>query len=171
MSKGLTGGFLPLGATAVTESIYDAFLSEDRMKTFFHGHSYTANPIACAAALASLELFDEESEDRRITIEVAHARHLEAFRGVKGVRATRQIGTVAAIELDGKTGYLSEVGREVAAFALDNHVLLRPLGNVVYCLPPYCTTESELDGVYHVMRRFLDGERAAAPGSGGPVDD
>ena len=87
MSKGISGGTLPLGATAASEAIYDAFRSDDRAKTFFHGHSYTANPIACAAALASLELFDEESEDHRIRIEVAHARELQALRGVRGVRA------------------------------------------------------------------------------------
>ena len=171
MSKGLTVGFLPLGATAVTESIFDAFLSEDRMKTFFHGHSYTANPIACAAALASLDLFDDESEDARVGIEVAHARHLESIRSVKGIRSTRQIGTVAAIELEAATGYLSEIGREVAAFAMENDVLLRPLGNVVYCLPPYCSTEDEIDRVYDVIGRFLEGERAAPITSGGPVDD
>lgn len=171
MSKGLTGGFLPLGATAATEAIYDAFLSEDRTKTFFHGHSYTANPIACAAAVASLELLDEESEDLRIGIEVAHARRLEEFRNARGVRATRQIGTIAAIELDNGGGYLSDVGRGVAALAMEHDVLLRPLGNVVYCLPPYCTTAEEIDRVYDVVQRYLDGERADALPSGGPVDD
>lgn len=163
MSKGLTGGTLPLGATAATESIYDAFRSEDRTKTFFHGHSFTANPIACAAALASLELFDDDSADHRIRIEVAHGRHLQALRGVRGIKATRQIGTVAAIELEAPPGYLSAIGRELAAFALSNNVLLRPLGNVVYCLPPYCTTELELDQVYRVIQRFVSGERAGGP--------
>ena len=171
MSKGLTGGVLPLGATAATETIFDAFLDGDRSKTFFHGHSYTANPIACAAALASLSLFDEDSDDDRIRIEVTHARHLEALRGTRGVRAVRQLGTVAAIELESTPGYLSEIGRELAAFAIGEGVLLRPLGNVAYCLPPYCTTDDELDRVYGVIERFLDGERASTPGSGGPVDD
>ena len=171
MSKGLTGGVLPLGATAVTEAIYDAFLSEDRTKTFFHGHSYTANPIACAAALAALQLFDDESEDHRIRIEVAHARHLEAMRGKRGVRAVRQIGTVAAVELDAPAGYLSDIGRELAAYSLSQGVLLRPLGNVAYILPPYCITDDELTQVYDVLHRFLEGARAAAPTSGGPVDD
>ncbi len=160
LSKGLTGGVLPLGATAATEQIYDAFRSEDRTKTFFHGHSFTANPIACAAALASLELFDDDSEDHRIRIEVAHGRHLAALRGVKGVRATRQIGTVAAVELEATPGYLSAIGRELSAFALSNDVLLRPLGNIAYCLPPYCTTEMELNRVYDVIQRFVSGERA-----------
>lgn len=171
MSKGLTGGHLPLGATAASEEIFDAFSSTDRTRTFFHGHSFTANPIACAAALASLELFDDESESERVRIEVAHAQHLSAIRGVKGVKAVRQIGTVAAMELEAEPGYLSEIGRELAAFALSQRVLLRPLGNVVYCLPPYCTTNRELDAVYAVIRRFLDGERAEKPGSGGPFDD
>ncbi len=175
LSKGLTGGALPLGVTAATEAIYDAFLSDDRTRSFFHGHSFTANPIACAAALASLELFDDDSEDDRIRIEVAHARHLDVVRRHPGVRAVRHIGTVAAVELAAPAGYLSDIGRELAAFALVNDVLLRPLGNVAYCLPPYCTTDAELALVYDVLGRFLDGERApshdAMPTAGGPIDD
>ncbi|MES2524533.1 MAG: adenosylmethionine--8-amino-7-oxononanoate transaminase [Gemmatimonadota bacterium] len=171
MSKGLTGGMLPLGATAATERIYDAFRSTDRTKTFFHGHSFTANPLACAAALASLELFDDDSEDARIRIEVAHARQLADVRGKRGVRAVRQLGTVGAIELEAPPGYLSEIGRELAAYALGEGVLLRPLGNVAYCLPPYCTSDDELAQVYGVIHRFLDGARAAAPPTGGPIDD
>lgn len=160
LSKGLTGGSLALGATVATESIYDAFLSADRRHTFFHGHSYTANPIACAAALASLLLYDEASDDNRIRIEVAHANHLATFRGHKGVLSTRQIGTVAALELVAEPGYLSNIGRELAAYSLEQGVLVRPLGNVAYCLPPYCTTNEELNRVYDVFRRFLDGARA-----------
>jgi len=171
LSKGLTGGTLPLGVTAATEAIFDAFLDTDRSKTFFHGHSFTANPIACAAALASLSLFDEESENHRVRIEVAHARELDTLRGTRGVRAVRQIGTVAAVELAAPPGYLSEIGRELSAFAVHEGVLLRPLGNVAYCLPPYCTTTDELERVYDVLRRFVDGERASAIMSGGPVDD
>lgn len=176
MSKGLTGGALALGATAATEAIYDAFRSADRTKTFFHGHSFTANPIACAAALASLELFDEESEDERIRIEVAQAGHLDALRGHPGVRAVRQIGTVAAVELHAPPGYLSAIGRDLSAFAIAEGILLRPLGHVAYCLPPYCTTNDELARVYTVLQRFLDGERAPesspfAAGAGGPVDE
>ena len=174
MSKGLTGGVLALGATAATESIYDAFRSEERSKTFFHGHSFTANPIACAAALASLELFDDDSLDERIRIEVTHARHLAALRGARGVKSVRQIGTVAAIELEAAPGYLSGIGRELSTFSLANGVLMRPLGNVAYCLPPYCTTDEELERVYQVVERFLDGERAPeaeVPRGGGPIDD
>lgn len=160
MSKGLTGGFMALGATAATETIYDAFLSPDRRQTFFHGHSYTANPIACAAALAALQLYNEDSEDDRIRIEVAQANHLATFRGHPGVKTTRQIGTVAVVELKATPGYLSEIGRDLSAYALEQGVLLRPLGNVAYCLPPYCMLDSELDRVYEVLRQFLDGARA-----------
>ncbi len=165
LSKGLTGGFMPLGATAATERIFDAFLGE-RTKTFFHGHSYTANPIACAAARAALELHDDASENARISLEVAQASHLAALAGHPGVRATRQIGTVAAIELAGTAGYLSEVGRELSSFAIQEGVLLRPLGSVAYVLPPYCMTTDELAQVHAVVSRFLDGERATHAGVG-----
>jgi adenosylmethionine-8-amino-7-oxononanoate aminotransferase len=171
LSKGITGGVLPLGATAATEAIFDAFRSTDRRKTFFHGHSYTANPIACAAALASLALFDEASTNDRHRIERAHARHLADLRTVRGVKAVRQLGTVAAVELEAKDGYLSEVGRELAAFSLEQGVLIRPLGNVAYCLPPYGITDDELQLVYDVLQRFLAGERAGPMTSGGPIDD
>lgn len=165
LSKGLTGGFLPLGATMATETIFDAFLGE-RTQTFFHGHSYTANPIACAAARAAIELHDDASEEARIALEVAQANHLLSLAGHPGVRTTRHIGTVAAIELEGTSGYLSEVGRALSSFALQEGVLIRPLGSVAYVLPPYCMDHDELAQVYHVIARFLDGERATHPGVG-----
>ncbi|MCO4099057.1 MAG: adenosylmethionine--8-amino-7-oxononanoate transaminase [Gemmatimonas sp.] len=171
MSKGITGGVLPLGATAATEEIFDAFRSDDRRKTFFHGHSYTANPIACAAALASLSLFTPACHAERVRIEQLHTEQLSVLRGARGVKAVRQIGTVAAVELDAPAGYLSDIGRELAAFSLQQGVLIRPLGNVAYCLPPYCTTNDELRLVYDVLQRFLQGERAAPVPTGGPVDD
>ena len=160
MSKGLTGGTMALGATAATESIYDAFLSTDKRRTFFHGHSFTANPIACAAALAALQLYNDDSEDNRVRIEVAHAHQLKSFSGLKGVRNTRQIGTVAAIELAAKADYLNNIGRELSLYAMEQNVLLRPLGNVAYVLPPYCTTNDELNRAYDVVRNFLNGARA-----------
>lgn len=171
LSKGITGGLLPLGATLTTDEIFAAFSSTDRRKTFFHGHSYTANPIACAAALASLSLFDAACEASRTRITALHAAQLAALRGTPGVKTVRQIGTVAAVELDAPAGYLSDIGRELAAFSLQQGVLLRPLGNVAYCLPPYCTSDDELSQVYTVLQRFLSGERAAPITSGGPVDD
>jgi adenosylmethionine---8-amino-7-oxononanoate aminotransferase len=87
------------------------------------------------------------------------------------VKAVRQLGTVGAVELDAPAGYLSDIGRELAAFSIQEGVLIRPLGNVAYCLPPYCTTDDELQQVYDVIQRFLEGERAAPLVTGGPIDE
>src|SRR5579863_795395 len=100
VAKGLTGGFLPMAATFATDRIHDAFVGGDRMRAFFHGHSYTANPIACAAANASLQIFEDEPVFERIAlIEKVHADRLPAFSSYPVVADVRQIGTVAAIEL------------------------------------------------------------------------
>jgi adenosylmethionine-8-amino-7-oxononanoate aminotransferase len=180
LSKGITGGFLPLGATVVREALFEGFLSEDRARTLFHGHSYTANPIACAAALASLRLLQtDESAAARARIEAAHRRHLAALAAHPAIRAPRVLGTVAAFDLldivdvtRRERGYLAPVGRELAAYALDQGVLLRPLGDTCYLLPPYCTTDDELGSIYAVIARFLEGARASgeAP-AGGVLDD
>jgi adenosylmethionine-8-amino-7-oxononanoate aminotransferase len=157
MSKGITGGFLPLGATAVREEVFAAFVSPDRRRTFFHGHSYTANPLACAAALASLRLLrDPGCERRRAGIEAAHHAGLARLSAHPRVGRPRVLGTVAAFDLDAE-GYLSPLGRELAAFALRRGVLLRPLGDVVYLLPPFCVTPDEVAGVYETAARFLEG--------------
>ena len=175
LSKGLTGGFLPLGATAVRAELFDAFLGDDRRLTFFHGHSFTGSPVACAAALASLELLlRPECAAARARIESAHRRHLARLTGRAGVRAPRVLGTVAAFDLAGPgeaAGYLAPVGRRLAEYALAEGVLLRPLGDACYVLPPYCTTDEELGLVYGVVERFLDGARAPDAGGGGVVDD
>ena len=154
LSKGLTGGFLPLGATAVREEIFDAFLSSDRRHTLFHGHSFTANPIACAAARASLALLNDESAARRAAIEGAHRRHIDRLAAHPCVTEPRVLGTVAAFNLGGE-GYLNPVGADLSRFALERGVLLRPLGDVVYVLPPYCTTDAQLDQIYGVITEFL----------------
>ena len=155
LSKGLTGGFLPLGATAAREEIFEAFLSTDRRFTLFHGHSFTANPIACAAAQASLALLNDGSAARRAAIERAHRSHLATIAAHPCVTAPRVLGTVAAFNL-GSAGYLDPVGTDLSRFALERGVLLRPLGDVVYVLPPYCTTDAQLDQIYGVIAEFLD---------------
>jgi adenosylmethionine-8-amino-7-oxononanoate aminotransferase len=154
LSKGITGGFLPLGVTAAREEIFEAFRSDDRRRTFFHGHSYTGNPLACAAARASLRLLDDDCARRRAAIEAAHRAGLERLG--ERVRAPRVLGTVAAFDLVAPEGYLSPVGRHLSAFAREHGVLLRPLGNVVYLMPPYCTTAAEVAGVYSLVERFLE---------------
>jgi adenosylmethionine-8-amino-7-oxononanoate aminotransferase len=155
LSKGITGGFLPLGATVATEQIFESFLSDDRRRTLFHGHSYTANPIACAAARASLRLFTEDSEQQRTRIEQTHRAHLDRLRNLPLVKNPRVLGTVAAFDIDVDAGYLNPIGLELASFALQHDILLRPLGNVVYVLPPYCATDEDLTHVYSVIERFL----------------
>jgi adenosylmethionine---8-amino-7-oxononanoate aminotransferase len=142
LSKALTAGYLPLGVTATTAPVYEAFLSDDRTRTFFHGHSYTANPLACAVGLASLDLFRDEA----VLANVARLeRQLRAGFGLlRSMGDVRVIGGVAAIELKSdKPGYLDQIGPRLAAAFLDRGLLLRPLGNVVYFMPPYCISESE----------------------------
>ncbi len=158
LAKGLTGGFLPLAATACTERIYEAFASDDKAKTLFHGHSYTANPLGCAAALASLDLFEREPVFERIgRIAAVHAERLPRCAAHPAVREVRRQGTVAVIEVAADApGYTSDVGPRIAAFCLDRGVLLRPLGNVVYLLPPYVVTEAELHRVYDVIEECLE---------------
>ncbi len=160
LSKGLTGGFLPMAATACREEIFAAFLSEDRRRTFFHGHSFTANPLGCAAALASLEVFEQEAVWERIAaIAAAHRRHLQALRSHPRVADVRQAGTVAAIELrdrDGAPDYLAEIGPRLTRFYLERGVLLRPLGNVVYVLPPYAIEPRDLEFVWQTIQDSLE---------------
>jgi adenosylmethionine---8-amino-7-oxononanoate aminotransferase len=157
VSKGITGGFLPLGATLVTERIFDAFGGEDPARTFWHGHSYTGNPIACAAAVANLEIFRTEPVFERIAgIAAIHAERLPAFSRKEAVGDVRTIGTMAAIELRaGDAGYLSDLRPKLYEYFLKRDILLRPLGNVIYILPPYCVESSELHRVYDVIEEAI----------------
>ena len=158
LSKGLTGGFLPLAATVATRSIYDSFSAPDRRRTFFHGHSYTANPLGCAAAIASLKIFETEPVFERIaTIERVHRKRAPALREHPAVGDVRMIGTILAVELRADDpGYFSQLRPFLYDFYLQRGVLLRPLGNVVYVLPPYAITEEELNGVHDVIAESLD---------------
>jgi len=153
LSKGITGGFLPMGATLCTDKVAAAFHSEDRLHTFYHGHSYTGNALACAAANASLQIFDDEPVFTRIGgIAKIHGERLEQSRNLPQVGETRHIGTIGAIELRAQdAGYLSAMRPKLYRFFLDRGVLLRPLGNVVYVLPPYVISPEELHHVYDVM--------------------
>jgi adenosylmethionine-8-amino-7-oxononanoate aminotransferase len=155
LSKGLTGGFLPMGATVASERIFEAFLSEDRNLTLFHGHSYTANPIACAAAIASLALLDEESAQCRASIERIHRERLPDLSRTTAVDNARMIGTVAAFDVRGEPGYLSAAAARLAHACLERGILIRPLGNVVYLLPPYCIAPRELNHAYDVICEAL----------------
>ncbi|MCD8519795.1 MAG: adenosylmethionine--8-amino-7-oxononanoate transaminase [Alphaproteobacteria bacterium] len=158
LSKGLTGGFLPMGLTLASQTIYGSFYAPDRARTFFHSSSFTGNALSCAAALASLKLWEEEPVLERIqAIEQSHQKAAEIFRKDKYVQDVRVKGSILALDISTpEAGYLSNLGTVLTPFYLENGVLLRPLGNCVYVLPPYCITHEELERIYNVIRRSLD---------------
>jgi adenosylmethionine-8-amino-7-oxononanoate aminotransferase len=158
LSKGLTGGTMAMGVTSCTEEIFNGFLSEDRMKTFFHGHSFTANPVACSASLASMDLM--ERKDTFNNILRINKNHLK-FQKVIGKRLSvnsRVIGTILAIELktSGETSYFNSIRDKATDFFLGKGILLRPLGNVIYILPPYCISDKDLDYIYKSILEFIN---------------
>lgn len=161
LSKGITGGFLPLGVTAVADFIVAAFSTADLQKTFFHGHSFTANPLACAAALTSFDLLmDERCKRQRQMIEDKHRQFQLAWTAHPKVKDLRVTGTILALELNaGDTSYFNDIRKKIMPYFLDRDILLRPLGNVIYVLPPYIITEGELDRVHQAMAEFLDTEQ------------
>ena len=152
-SKGLTGGALPLAATLCRAEIFEAHLSTDRRKTFFHSSSYTANPIACAAAVANLAVWRDEPVQARIdALAEMHRERLARFACDPRFENVRQLGTIAALDLKATVGgYLDEVGPKLRAFFRQRNLLIRPLGNVVYLMPPYCITATELDSAYEAI--------------------
>lgn len=157
-AKGLTGGALPLAATLAAPDIFEAHFSPDRARTFFHSSSYTANPIACAAALANVEVWQREPVLERVgRLAAMQAEHLERFDGDGRFRAVRRAGTIAALDLAAAdSGYLAAMAPRLYAFFIDRGLLLRPLGNTIYVMPPYCTTEPELDMVYDAISEAAD---------------
>lgn len=157
-SKGLTGGTMALGLTTCTQHIYDAFLSDDRLKTLFHGHSFTANPIACASALASLDLFEQPQTTANIQrIVNAHALFAGKIKHHPKIKNVRQTGTILAMEwgTGDNTSYFSSLRDKLYHYFLTAGVILRPLGNVIYILPPYCITDDELQYVYSKIEQAL----------------
>jgi adenosylmethionine-8-amino-7-oxononanoate aminotransferase len=162
LSKALTGGYLPLGATLATERIYEAFLSEDRSLTFFHGHSFTANPLACAVALASLDVFESSRAlDKVADIERWIRDGLEPLRDLPIVGEVRVLGDVGVVELvedkRSKTagGYLDSIGPRLIEAFLSRGLLLRPLGNFVYVMPPYFITLHETEWMLRQVREVI----------------
>jgi adenosylmethionine-8-amino-7-oxononanoate aminotransferase len=158
VSKGITGGALPLAATLCSAEIFDAHLSSDRSRTFFHSSSYTANPIACAAAVANLIVWQNEPVLNRIeALEQMHRARLAPFRADPRFINVRQSGTIAALDLDVPTsGYLSDVGPQLRAFFRHRDLLIRPLGNVIYLMTPYCVTPEDLDRAYAAIDEAAD---------------
>lgn len=157
LSKGLSGGVMPMGATVATSRIHEAFVSDDRSRTFYHGHSYTGNPLAAAAAVAGLKLFESEPViDRIAAIAEIHRERLAVIGKDSAVGETRSIGTVAAIELRAEdAGYASRLRPTLYNFFLRQGILLRPLGNIVYVLPPYCISAGDLHHIYDCLTDCL----------------
>jgi adenosylmethionine---8-amino-7-oxononanoate aminotransferase len=157
-SKGLTGGSLPLAVTLCRADVFDAHYSTDRSRTFFHSSSYTANPIACAAACANLEVWEREPVLERIArIAGRHAERLEGFRDDPRFSNVRQIGTIAALDIATRdAGYMADIGPRLYRSFLARGLLVRPLGNTIYIMPPYCSTDGELDLVYDAIDEIAD---------------
>ena len=177
LSKGLTGGVMALGVTSCTQEIYEAFLSEDRKKTLFHSHSFTANPLACTAGLASLDLLlTDETNNKILKINQLHNEFIGRMRYVptenggsisRGVSHTpvpsndhnaRIKGTILAIEVQTAEGtsYFNNIRDIAYQFFIEKGILIRPLGNVIYLLPPYCISEEDLKYIYGCIEEFLD---------------
>ncbi len=159
LSKGITGGAMPLGVTTCTEVIINAFRSAESSKTFYHGHSFTANPLACAAALASMQILLQKTTLNAI----AHIgeRHIEfetKIRGHRALRNVRSLGTIIALELQSQeaSSYFNEIGKSVYQYFIEKDILLRPLGNVLYVMPPYCIKDEELNYIYQEILIFLE---------------
>ena len=157
LSKGLTGGAVPLAVTLAREPIYQAHLSQDRSKMFFHSSSYTANPLACAAAVANLAIWREEPVLERVgLLAQRQAERLARIADNPAVETARQLGTIAAFEVQASTaGYLSAIGPRLMAFFRTRDVLLRPLGNTLYVMPPYCIDEADLDAIYAAIEEGI----------------
>lgn len=158
LSKGITGGFLPMGATLATRDIYKAFYQKDRAKTFFHSTSFTGNALACAAALASLKIWENEPVLERIErIEAQHKKAAGWFVVRPDVADVRVKGSIFALDIkDDINGYLSTLAPKIYDFMLERDVLLRPIGNCVYILPPYCIEEEDLEKIYATLWSCLD---------------
>ena len=157
LSKGLTGGFLPMGITMASEKIFSAFISNQPELTFWHGHSFTGNPLGCAAANASLDLL-EATPSLYENFEARHSAHLTIINQHPKVRRARLKGTIAAFEIkvDGPRGYLNHAGKQIKKDALEEGVFIRPLGDVVYLLPPLCISDDQLEKCYFVIQNCLD---------------
>lgn len=159
MAKGLTGGTMAMGATSCKQEIYNAFLSDNLFKTFFHGHSYTANPLACTAAAASLDLLESKeclSSIKRI--EKNHKAFYNQIKKNKNVKDCRTLGTIIALELktENETSYFNKEKEKYYTFFLQQGILIRPLGNVIYILPPYCINDDDLTYCYNTILEALN---------------
>lgn len=159
LSKGLTGGALAMGVTTCTDKIQSAYRSSDLMKTFFHGHSFTANPMTCAVANASLDLLlSEACEANRSRLHTRHSSFVKKLHAHHMVRNPRVMGTILAFELNTErdTSYFNEARHHLYPYFIEKGLLIRPLGNVIYLIPPYIISDEDLNYTYRTILSFLD---------------
>jgi adenosylmethionine-8-amino-7-oxononanoate aminotransferase len=157
LSKGLTGGYMPLAATVVRDRLFDLFLSHDFDRALPHGHSFTANPLACSVALAAIGLYEEEQTMARIAeINAHHRTMLDVLAARPDVTQQRVLGPVLAFEVGDDGAYQSEASRTLRAWYLAKGLNIRPIGSTVYLMPPYCITDEELARAYVGMIEGLD---------------
>ncbi len=156
ISKGLTGGFLPMGITLAKEKIFESFISESPQKTFWHGHSFTANPLGCAAANASLDLLEKDPA-KYSDFESKHYELINKLKSVPFVEKIRICGTIVAFELniDNNSGYLNSIGKEIKKKAMEKGLFIRPLGNIIYLLPPLSITNNQLEESYDIILEII----------------
>lgn len=161
LSKGLTGGVLPLALTLATKEIYEGFYTQDKADMFFHSSSYTANPIACAAASANLDIWEKEPVLEKVKfINKYHSDRFKMFEQNDLVENSRILGSIFAFDIKvEKEGYLSEIATDLYRFYLEKGVLLRPLGNTVYIMPPYCISKASLDKIYDTIEMSIEYKR------------
>ena len=161
LAKGLTGGSLPLAATMATAAIFDAHYAADRARMFFHSSSYTANPIACAAAAANLEIWRTEPVRARVAaLTATQGKHLAGLRSHPKFENVRQLGTITALDLsDSEEGYLADIALRMRTQFIERGVLLRPLGSTIYVMPPYCASDDDLARVYAVISAVAEALR------------
>lgn len=156
LSKALTAGLLPMAITSCTQEVYDAFLSDDISKGFFHCHTYSANPVACAAAIAGIELLQSEEIQTSINrIITSHETFNERIKNHPKVKSTRQSGVIYALDLDTNTERYGGLREKLLKFFMDRGVFLRPLGNTIYIQVPYVISKQELEKVYDVIEEVL----------------
>jgi adenosylmethionine-8-amino-7-oxononanoate aminotransferase len=158
LSKGLTGGNMAFGVTSCNHKIFNAFLSDDKTKTLYHGHSYTANPVACTTALACMDMYEQKECFENVKrIERKHSEFRDKIKNNPLIKDVRQRGTIIAIELkvEEGTSYLNSLRDKIYSFFIAKKIIIRPLGNIFYILPPYCISDNDLDYIYKSIEEFL----------------
>lgn len=157
LSKSLTAGIAPMALTCCSQKVYDAFYDDQMSKGFFHGHTYSANPLACTAAIAGIDLL--RSDEMQNNIQRIHKRHLQFEQRIKShpkVKQTRVLGVILALDLNIKMERYGSLRDQLYSFFMEKGVFLRPLGNTIYTLPPFVISDKELDTIYEVMEQSLE---------------